>query len=150
MESIMVKRTSIKREKLPALVERYLQLLEKKVPPSLWHEILAQGVVFDGGRGKSIVGYDAVSEQIKTWHEVIDRIEIQMLRMIDYPGESSDKRGGRTVKVDFVAKGIWTATPAAVGVGVALPVIAMYEIRDGLVEEIREAWPRSRIPPTVG
>lgn len=146
----MTKRTSKQRHKLPPIIERYLKLLEKEVPTSQWREVLAERVTFDGGRGATIEGFDAVTRQIKEWHKVIDHIKIAMIRMTDYPGESSDKKGGRTVKVDYVVKGIWIQNPGSAGVGVEIPVMAMYEIRDGLIEEIAEAWPRGRIPPTVG
>ena len=147
----MAKRTSKKREKLPPLIERYLQLLEQKIPTLLWKEVLASNVVFSNFRGRHVDGYQSIAQQIERWHRVMTRVSIQMIRMVDYPPEDSiDRTGRQLVKVDFVVKALWLNGVDPVGIVVQHFVIAMYHIRDGKIEEINEAWPVGKIPPTVG
>ena len=144
----MAKRTSKKREKLPEIIERYLQVLEQKVPRSDWPAVFRSDVKVNAGRGTVLEGAHAVVQAIEEWHASVTGITISMIRMIDYMEESSDGTGRRTVKVDFKVRGMWV-NPAAPGeVPVQIPVIAMYEIRDEAIDEIMELWPRGQLPPT--
>ena len=144
----MAKRTSKKREKLPAVIERYLQVLEGKLPRTEWRELFTHDVKVNAGSGNILHCADDVVQGIEKWHTTVTRVAVKLIRMIDYMDESSDGTGRRTVKVDFTVHGTWVNSDEPGEVAVQIPVIAMYEIRDEAIDEIMEMWPRGRLPPT--
>ena len=148
----MKKRTSVKREKLPPLMERYLQIIEGKIPPAHWPEILAANVTYNGARGVITEGFDAVAMQLARWHTVMENIRIEMIRMVE-DLEAREHRGhvpSLAMKIDFWVYSDWVSAPEPGRVPAKNLVIGLYEVRDDKIWEIHEMWPRARIPPTVG
>ena len=128
-------RRSIKREKLPGLIERYFQVLEGKKPVEQLEEVLSPHVQFHDHQEHRLVGIDAVRDQIVGWRQSVRDPAVHMVRMTDH---------GDCVKVNFnvVCKVTVDDLHEA---EVILPVIAMYEVDGGQITGIFEAW--ARVPP---
>lgn len=116
-EAMMKKRTSVKREKLPPLMERYLQIIEGKIPPAHWPEILAANVTYNGARGVITEGFDAVAMQLAQWHAVMENIRIEMIRMVEdlEAREHRDHVPSLAMKIDFWVYSDWVSAPKPSG-----------------------------------
>lgn len=123
----------MKREKLPALMESYLRVLEGCLPATELRVLLANGARWTRDAKNYIEGRDAVCAQIEVWLSTVRDTEIKMIRMTDQ---------GDCVKVDFV---VHTTLVNPLPTPVELPVMGMYMIEDGKLSELFEHW--AQIPP---
>ena len=125
-------RTSVKREKLPALMESYLCVLEGRIPATELRVLLTHGARWSGDWKNYIEGRDAVCVRIEAWLSTVRDTKIKMIRMTDQ---------GDCVKVDFVAH---TTLVNPLPIPVELPVMGMYMIEDGKLNELFELGRRYR------
>ena len=127
-------RTSIKREKLPSLLETYLQVLEGQVPVEWLRDLLTANAQWtEANQNYSLNGAAAICAEVTRWLGSVKGTRIKMIRMTDQ---------GDCVKVDFV---VHTTLVQPLPIPVELPVMGMYMIEDGKISELFEHW--AQIPP---
>ena len=127
-------RTSKKREKLPALLEAYLQVLEGRTQVERLQQLLTSNARWtDGNQNFSLDGADAICAEVTRWLGSVKNTQIKMIRMTDQ---------GDCVKVDFI---VHTKLVQPLPIPVELPVMGMYMIEDGKIAELLEHW--AQIPP---
>ena len=125
-------RTSVKREKLPELVQSYLRVLEGELPATRLRSLLASNARWSGDAKNYIEGAKAVCAHVEGWLSTVEGTKIKMIRMTDQ---------GDCVKVNFVIN----TTLVKNALSVELLIIAMYLVEGGKLSELFEHWPQ--LPP---